>query len=136
MQFRKRQRKLQSLQVGNALRLEWLKDILAVTRTGSFVDAAQPRNLTPSAFSRRIQGIEQYLGVALFDRSRKPVQLVKGVADQRETMERLVMELRQLTGALQRGDGRTRIVLASQHALIYRVAGGSHPISADILKRW
>jgi LysR family transcriptional regulator, hypochlorite-specific transcription factor HypT len=99
------------------VRLEWLEDILAVARTGSFAQAAHQRNLTASAFSRRIQGIEDHLGVALFDRTRKPVRLHAGVADQRAAMERLVAELRQLTGALQRGDGVNRIVLASQHAL-------------------
>jgi LysR family transcriptional regulator, hypochlorite-specific transcription factor HypT len=164
--------------VGGEMRLEWLEDILAVARTGSFVQAAHQRNLTASAFSRRIQGIEDHLGVALFDRTRKPVQLQAGVADQREAMERLVAELRQLTGALQRRDGANRIVLASQHALtaaltpglvarihaadadvylrlrsanldecfalllsrqadvalVYRVVGGVHPISADYIE--
>ena len=46
------------------MRIEWLQDILAVARTGSFAQAAQQRNLTPSAFSRRIQGIEDHLGVS------------------------------------------------------------------------
>jgi LysR family transcriptional regulator, hypochlorite-specific transcription factor HypT len=160
------------------MRLEWLEDILAVARTGSFTLAAQQRNLTASAFSRRIQGIEDHLGMVLFDRARKPVQLHAGVADQRDHMERMVGELRQLTGALQRGNAANRIVLASQHALtaaltpglvarihaahadvylrlrsanldecfalllsrqadvalVYRVAGGVHPISADYIE--
>ena len=57
------------------MRLEWLKDVLTVAETGSFTEAAQRRHLTQSAFSRRIQMIEDYVGVELFDRSRKPVQL-------------------------------------------------------------
>jgi LysR family transcriptional regulator, hypochlorite-specific transcription factor HypT len=178
MQFRKARGKLRSVQVEGAMRLEWLEDILAVAKTGSFTRAAHQRNVTASAFSRRIQGIEDHLGVALFDRTRKPVQLMPGVADQREAMERLVAELRQLTGALQRGDGANHIVVASQHALtaaltpglvarihaaqadvylrlrsanldecfamlfsrqadialVYRVAGTGHPISADYIE--
>lgn len=124
MQFRRLQGKLQEMQVEGEMRLEWLEDILAVARTGSFAQAAHLRNLTASAFSRRIQGIEEHLGVVLFDRSRKPVQLQSGVADQREVMERLVIDLRQLTGALQRGDGANRIVLASQHALTAALTPG------------
>jgi DNA-binding transcriptional LysR family regulator len=101
------------------MRLEWLEDILAVAETGSFSEAAERRRLTQSAFSRRIAGIEAYLGVALFDRTRKPVQLRPTTEDQRERIAQLVSELRQLADDLRRGDRRTsnRIVIASQHAL-------------------
>jgi DNA-binding transcriptional LysR family regulator len=101
------------------MRLEWLEDILAVAETGSFVEAAERRHLTPSAFSRRIASIEDYLGVALFDRGRKPVQLRQTMRDQHETIRRLAVDLRQLTDDLQRGDKKAanRIVIASQHAL-------------------
>jgi LysR family transcriptional regulator, hypochlorite-specific transcription factor HypT len=124
MQFRKVQVKLQNVQCEGVMRLEWLEDILAVAKTGSFTLAAQQRNLTASAFSRRIQGIEDHLGVALFDRTRKPVQLRPAVTDLRDQMERVVGELRQLTGALRRGDGANRIVLASQHALTAALTPG------------
>lgn len=101
------------------MRLEWLEDIVAVAETGSFSDAAERRHLTQSAFSRRIAGIEEYLGIELFDRSRKPVKLRPTTADQREQIRRLISELRQLADDLRRGDRRTtnRIVIASQHAL-------------------
>lgn len=139
MQFRIMQAKLQNVQVEDAMRLEWLEDILAVVKTGSFAQAAQRRSLTASAFSRRIQGIEEHLGVVLFDRARKPVQLAAGVADQRDAMERLVAELRQLTGALQRGDGANRIVIASQHALTAALTPGLvaklHAVHADVYLR-
>lgn len=101
------------------MRLEWLEDIIAVAETGSFSEAAERRRLTQSAFSRRIAGIEDYLGVELFDRTRKPVQLRPTTEDQRERILHLVSELRQLADDLRRGDRRTsnRIVIASQHAL-------------------
>jgi LysR family transcriptional regulator, hypochlorite-specific transcription factor HypT len=178
MQFRIAQDKLQDMQDEGAMRLEWLDDILAVAKTGSFTQAAHQRNLTASAFSRRIQAIEDHLGTTLFDRTRKPVQMHAMVADQRATMERLAADLRQLSGALRRGDGENRIVLASQHALttaltpglvadihaahagvylrlrsanldecfglllsgqaavalVYRVAGSTHPINADYIE--
>ncbi|MGE0006008.1 MAG: LysR family transcriptional regulator [Parvibaculaceae bacterium] len=101
------------------MRLEWLEDLLAVAETGSFQDAADRRRLTQSAFSRRIQNIEGYVGIELFDRTRKPVQLRPTMAEQRDQIAKLVVELRQLVVDLKRGERVTsnRVVIASQHAL-------------------
>jgi LysR family transcriptional regulator, hypochlorite-specific transcription factor HypT len=101
------------------MRLEWLEDLLAVAETGSFQEAADRRRLTQSAFSRRIQQIEDQVGVELFDRSRKPVQLRPTTADQRDQIARLANDLRQLVADLQRGErlASNRIAIASQHAL-------------------
>ncbi|WLS00824.1 LysR family transcriptional regulator [Shinella sumterensis] len=101
------------------MRLEWLEDLLAVAETGSFHEAAERRFLTQSAFSRRIQNIEDHIGIELFDRTRKPVQLRPTMADKHDQIQRLAMELRQLVVDL-RLDARVasnRIVLASQHSL-------------------
>lgn len=108
------------------MRLEWLEDILAVAETGSFSEAAVRRRLTQSAFSRRIRHIEDHLGVVLFDRSRKPVQLCLNLADRREQIARLAGQLRQLSEDLRHGDriSGNRIVLASQHALTTSLAPG------------
>ncbi|MBA3909482.1 MAG: hypothetical protein C0524_06255 [Rhodobacter sp.] len=101
------------------MRLEWLEDVLAVAETGSFQEAADRRRLTQSAFSRRIQHIEQQIGVELFDRSRKPVQLLPTTADQRDQIAKLANDLRQLVADLRRGEriASNRIAIASQHAL-------------------
>ncbi|UTV41807.1 LysR family transcriptional regulator (plasmid) [Ensifer adhaerens] len=101
------------------MRLEWLEDLLAVAETGSFHEAAERRFLTQSAFSRRIQNIEDHIGIELFDRTRKPVQLRPTMADKHDQIQRLAIELRQLVVDL-RLDARVasnRVVLASQHAL-------------------
>ncbi len=101
------------------MRLEWLDDILAVAQTGSFHQAAEQRHLTQSAFSRRVQAIEDYIGVPLFDRTRKPVQLRPTTAAQAENIARLAQSLRQLAEDLRLGDrlAENRIVITSQHAL-------------------
>jgi DNA-binding transcriptional LysR family regulator len=44
-------------------------------RTGSFKDAAQSLNLTPSAISHRIRNLETSLGTALFTRTHRAVEL-------------------------------------------------------------
>lgn len=101
------------------MRLEWLEDILAIDETGSLSDAAERRNLTQSAFSRRVKVIEDYVGAPLFDRARKPLQLHPATADQRNQIARLADELRQLQADLRQGShvNRNRVVFASQHAL-------------------
>ena len=106
------------------MRLEWLEDVLAVLETGSFVQAAEQRYLTQPAFSRRIKQIEAYIGVELFDRSKKPVQLKRSVIDQRFKIQELAAGLRDLRNELKRQTLEThnRIVIACQHAITTSVA--------------
>ncbi len=123
------------------MRLEWLEDILAISQTGSFVAAAERRRLTQSAFSRRVQQIEDYVGVELFDRSRKPVQLRPTTEAQRDQILHLTAALRQLVADLRRGDrtASNKIVIASQHALTTsltpRLIEGLHLAGQDIYVR-
>jgi LysR family transcriptional regulator, hypochlorite-specific transcription factor HypT len=106
------------------MRLEWLEDILAIAKTGSFSGAAERRRLTQSAFSRRIQQIEDYVGAELFDRSHKPVQLRPTTLAQSAQIEQISNALRQLVVDLRRGDriASNRIVIASQHSLTTSLA--------------
>jgi DNA-binding transcriptional LysR family regulator len=55
--------------------LNWLRDFICLGRTLNFTRAAEERNITQSAFSRRIKSLENWVGVALIDRARYPVQL-------------------------------------------------------------
>lgn len=101
------------------MRLEWLKDIVSIAETGSFSEAARRRNLTQSAFSRRVQQIEDHLGIALFDRTKKPVALRPNTAEHLDRMARMIGALNQLTDDLRRGDrmAANRLAIAGQHAL-------------------
>jgi LysR family transcriptional regulator, hypochlorite-specific transcription factor HypT len=115
---------VQILHIEGIVRLEWLEDLLAVAETGSFQEAADRRRLTQSAFSRRIQQIEDHVGVELFDRTRKPVQLRATTAEQRDQIARIAADLRQLVIDLQRGErmASNRLTIASQHALTTALA--------------
>jgi LysR family transcriptional regulator, hypochlorite-specific transcription factor HypT len=115
---------------GDQMRLEWLKDIVSIAETGSFSEAAKRRNLTQSAFSRRIQQIEDYLGIELFDRSKKPIQLRPTTAEHLDQMARVIGSMHQLADDLRRGDrmAGNRLAIASQHAL-------SVSVTPQILKR-
>lgn len=53
----------------------WLQDFLSLAEAGNFTSAADTRHSSQSAFSRRIQALEAWLGVDLVDRSRYPTML-------------------------------------------------------------
>lgn len=101
------------------MKLNWLEDILAIADTGSLSKAAERRNLTQSAFSRRIGAIEDVLGVELLDRTKKPTQLLPGVMAHREQFARLDTDLQQLIADLRYGSRveQNQIAIASQHSL-------------------
>ncbi|MDP5335491.1 MAG: LysR substrate-binding domain-containing protein [Paracoccaceae bacterium] len=55
--------------------INWLGDFVCLGRTLNFTRAAEERNITQSAFSRRIRSLENWIGVPLIDRATYPVQL-------------------------------------------------------------
>ena len=101
------------------MRLEWLEDILAISETGSFSGAAARRRLSQSAFSRRVQQIEDYVGVELFDRDHKPIRLQPTTQAQQDQILALSVALRQLLTDLRRGErlASNKVVIACQHSL-------------------
>ena len=54
---------------------KWLEDFVSLAETSSFSRSAQLRHVTQPAFSRRIQSLEAWAGVALVDRSSYPTRL-------------------------------------------------------------
>jgi len=57
------------------LDLNWLDDFECLARTLNFTRAANERNITQSAFSRRIKALESWVGTPLINRAHSPVQL-------------------------------------------------------------
>lgn len=55
--------------------LAWLEDFVALADTGNFSRAAVRRHVTQPAFSRRVRALEQWVGVALFDRTAQGARL-------------------------------------------------------------
>ena len=54
---------------------KWLEDFLSLAETKSFSRSARNRDLTQSAFSRRIVALETWMGTKLVDRSVNPIAL-------------------------------------------------------------
>lgn len=74
--------------------INWLQDFLAVAETRHFTQAANRRNISQAAFSRRIRALETWLGVTLIKRGTVPAQLTAEgklfETEARETVSRLL----------------------------------------------
>jgi LysR family transcriptional regulator, hypochlorite-specific transcription factor HypT len=57
------------------MEIGWLEDFISLASTGNFSRSAEERNISQSAFSRRIRALEHWLGADLIDRSRFPTTL-------------------------------------------------------------
>ena len=55
--------------------INWLWDFTCLARTLNFTRAAEERNITQSAFSRRIKALENWVGMPLIERAHYPVRL-------------------------------------------------------------
>lgn len=66
--------------MGKPLDLNWLRDFECLARTLNFTRAAAERNITQSAFSRRIKALENWVGLPLVNRAQYPVQLTQAGA--------------------------------------------------------
>lgn len=74
---------------------DWLEDFLCLADTRSFSQAARERQLSQPAFSRRIQSLESWIGVALIDRESNPPSLTSAGRAFRGFAEGLVRQVYQ-----------------------------------------
>lgn len=84
------------------MQLEWIDDFIALEETRNFTKAARRRNTTQPAFSRRIQRMEEWFGVVLFDRQKRPLALSDAgyaIAQNCRKMRGDMMDMRRLAGA-------------------------------------
>lgn len=103
--------------------LNWFKDLEALSRTGSFSQAAASTHISQSAFSRRIQALERWVGVRLVDRSTHPIRLTEAGAQILEAggqaLERVEGERRQILEAREHPDQYV-VTFAAQHSIGWR----------------
>lgn len=87
--------------------LNWLRDFECLGRTLNFTRAAEERNITQSAFSRRIKALESWVGLPLVDRATYPVRLSDAGAQFLPVAKAAIADLsesRQLIRDQDRGD--------------------------------
>ena len=73
--------------------IQHIQAFLAVARTGSFTKAANELHLSPSALTVQVQQLEDWLGVALLDRSPRHVSITAAGQEARGPMEKLLLDL-------------------------------------------
>ncbi len=101
--------------------LNWLDDFLALAEHKTFARAAETRNVTQPAFSRRIQALEEWVGTRLFARSPQGTTLTPAgdfLRAHAEDVSRRVHRLRQDTRAVA-GREASAITIAATHALSF-----------------
>jgi DNA-binding transcriptional LysR family regulator len=80
--------------------IEWLEDFLVLSDLSSFTRAAQTRNVTQSAFSRRIRSLEEWIGIPLIDRDTVPPRLTMAGHLFRDAAREMVRQLQETRIAL------------------------------------
>lgn len=71
----------------------WLEDFLAILENGGFSRAAEARNITQPALSRRIRALEEWIGAPLFFRTTHKVEVSPAGERFRETAEEVLRRL-------------------------------------------
>lgn len=96
----------------------WLDDLIALAECETLTLAAERRNVTQPAFSRRIQQIEQWLGAAVLDRTRRPARVTPAILRKIEDMRALTQELRRVRRDVQDWESAPRrVTIAAQHSI-------------------
>lgn len=101
-----------------AMELKWLDDYIALLEAGSFSAAAQRRHVSQPAFSRRIRMLEDWLGVTLIDRSRKPLQFTPVARDNQIAFRNMVARIYEFRAMLKSASlDSGGITISAQHTL-------------------
>jgi DNA-binding transcriptional LysR family regulator len=104
------------------LDLDWLEDFLVLADSGNFSRAAELRAIAQPAFSRHIKSLEEWVGVALVDRSAHPVSLTEAGKRFQPAAQVLVEDLLAARNAARAIDGLAAQSLrfAATHVLSLR----------------
>lgn len=102
------------------MNLRWLEDVLVLLEEGNMTRAANRRNITQPAFSRRIRGLEDWLGTPVLDRKVNRVELSPALAANETEIRALTARIRELRGKISTYDpASTTTTIAAQHSSIY-----------------
>lgn len=100
--------------------LRWLDDVLTLLEEGNLTRAAERRNVTQPAFSRRIRAFEDWLGTPIIERQTNRVLPSQALIANEDEMRALAARLRDLRIKFASHDPtKTTVTLAAQHALIH-----------------
>lgn len=105
----------------------WLEDFIALASYKNFSRAAEFRNVTQPAFSRRIKSLEEWLGVELFDRTSQGTNLT-------ETGHEMLLLAKDLSSRLHHFRERAReLGNKEQHSLQF---AATYTLSFTFFPKW
>ncbi len=101
------------------MEIKLLEDFLAVASSGNFSRAAEARNVTQPAFSRRLKALETWIGAPLLDRSSYPITLTPAGEKLLPVAERVVRDIKAAREEARAGKTATgsMLKLAMPHSL-------------------
>src|SRR5687767_6634707 len=97
--------------------LESLACVDALARTLRFRAAAQSMALSPAAFGKRVQQVEEHLETPIFVRTTRKVQLTPAGAALMPRIRRLLKEAQSLKGAARGTAPPVDVVVGTRHEL-------------------
>ena len=125
------------------MEIKLLEDFLAVASSGNFSRAAEARNVTQPAFSRRLKALEAWIGSPLLDRSSYPITLTPAGEKLRPVAERVVRDLKAARDEARTGktESGSMLKLAMPHSLAVdffpiwwpKVAGANAGVTAKVI---
>jgi LysR family transcriptional regulator, hypochlorite-specific transcription factor HypT len=125
------------------MEIKLLEDFLAVAGSGNFSRAAEARNVTQPAFSRRLKALETWIGAPLLDRSSYPITLTPAGEKLLPVAERVVRDIKAAREEARTGraEAGSMLKLAMPHSLAVdffpiwwpKVAGDNTQITAKVI---
>ena len=99
---------------------QWFDDVLVLLEERNMSRAAERRNITQPAFSRRIRSFEHWLGVEILDRKTNRIEISGALSANEGDIRALVTRLRELRTKIahHRPTGAV-IAIAAQHSPVY-----------------
>ncbi len=100
------------------MKLVWLDDLVVLAETGNLTKAAERRNVSQPAFSRRIRMIEDWLGSPVIEHGSKPARVSPAIHRHIEDIKDMARSLKRLRNDVQGWDqSQRRLSIATQHTL-------------------
>ena len=97
--------------------LRWLDDVLVLLEEGNLTRAAERRNITQPAFSRRIRAFEDWLGAPIIERQTNRIQASPALTSNEAEIRALASRLKDLrTKVASYEPARSVVTIAAQHA--------------------
>ena len=100
--------------------MRWLDDVLILLEERNMSRAADRRNITQPAFSRRIRSFEHWLGVTILDRKTNSIELSAALIHNENEIRSLVARLTELKFKIaHHNPSATIITIAAQHTPVF-----------------